>query len=81
MIKINLLSTKEEKKRIRGLNDLIIGVLAIIAAIVVIVAIDLVQSKRIKDTNNEIAEVKRRINALEVIRKKVDEFKVKNREL
>lgn len=81
MIKINLLSTKEEKKRIRGLNDLMIGVLAIVAAIAVIVAIDLVQSKRIKDTNNEIAEVKKRINALEVIRKKVEEFKVKNREL
>src|SRR5581483_10083185 len=76
MIKINLLSTKEEKTRIRGLNDLIIGVLAIIAAIVVIVAIDLVQSKRIKDTNNEIAEVKRRINALEVIRKKIEVISV-----
>ncbi len=81
MIRINLLSVKEEKKEVKGLNDLIIGVLAIVAVIAVIVAIDLVQSKRIRDTNNEIAEVKKRIRALEVIRKKVDEFKVKNREL
>lgn len=81
MIKINLLSLKEEKKEVRGLNDLIIGVLAIVAAIVVVVAIDLVQLKRIRDTKNEIAEVKKRINVLEVIRKKVEEFKAKNKEL
>jgi type IV pilus assembly protein PilN len=80
MIKINLVSVKE-KKEVRGLNDLIIGVLAIVAAIVVVVATDLVQSKRIRDTNNEIAEVEKRIKALEVIRNKVEEFKAKNKEL
>ncbi len=81
MIRINLLSAKEEKKRVRGLNDIIIGLLAIIAVIAVIVAIDLVQSKRIRDTNNEIAEVKKRINSLEVIKNKVEQFKSKNKEL
>ncbi|MER3445926.1 MAG: hypothetical protein C4291_03405 [Candidatus Dadabacteria bacterium] len=81
MIRINLLSAKEEKKGVEGLNNLIIGVLAIIAVIAVIVAIDLVQSKRIRDTNNEIAEVKKRINSLEVIKNKVEEFKSKNKEL
>jgi len=80
MIKINLISVKE-KKEVRGLNDLIIGVLAIVAAIVVVVATDLVQSKRIRDTNNQIAEVEKRIKALEVIRNKVEEFKAKNKEL
>jgi type IV pilus assembly protein PilN len=81
MIRINLLSAKEEKKRVRGLNDLIIGVLAVITAIAVIVAIDLIESKRIRDTNNEIAAVKKRINSLQVIKNKVEEFKAKNKEL
>jgi len=80
MIKINLISVKE-KKEVRGLNDLIIGVLAIVAAIVVVVAADLVQSKRIRDTNNQIAEAEKRIKALEVIKNKVEEFKAKNKEL
>jgi type IV pilus assembly protein PilN len=80
MIKINLISAKE-RKEVRGLNDLIIGVLAIIAAIVVVVATDLVQSKRIRDTNNQIAEVEKRFKALEVIKNKVEEFKAKNKEL
>lgn len=80
MIKINLISVKE-KKEVRGLNDLIIGVLAIVAAIVVVVATDLVQSKRIRDTNNQIVEAEKRIKALEVIKNKVEEFKAKNKEL
>jgi type IV pilus assembly protein PilN len=80
MIKINLISVKE-REEVRGRKDLIVGVLAIVAAIAVVVASDLIQSKRIRDTNNEIAEVKKRIKALEVIRNKVEEFKAKNKEL
>lgn len=80
MIRINLLSVKE-KKEIRGLGSFIMGILVIVAVLCVIVAIDLIEAKRIKDTNNEIADVKKRINKLEEIKKKVEEFKAKNKEL
>jgi type IV pilus assembly protein PilN len=80
MIRINLLSVKE-KKEVISLNAFTIGVLVIVAVLCVIVAIDLIETKRIKDTNNEIADVKKRINQLESVRKKVEEFKAKNKEL
>src|ERR1700752_2770544 len=80
MIRINLLSVKE-KKEVMGFSAFTIGVLVVVAVLCVIVAIDLIEAKRIKDTNNEIADAKKRINQLEGIRKKVEEFKSKNKEL
>ncbi len=80
MIKINLLSLKE-RKEIRGIGEFTIGILAIVAVFLVLVAMYLFEAKRVRDTNNEIADVKRRISSLEEIKKKVEEFKIKNKEL
>ncbi len=80
MIRINLIPIKE-RKEIKGLNELILGILAIVAVFALLVAIDLIQTKRIRDINNRIASVKKRINQLEEVKKKVEEFKVKNKEL
>jgi type IV pilus assembly protein PilN len=80
MIRINLIPIKE-RKEIKGLNELILGILAIVAVFALLVAIDLIQTKRIRDINNRIVSVKKRINQLEEVKKKVEEFKAKNKEL
>lgn len=80
MIRINLIPL-EEQKEIKGLRNLVLGVLIIIAVLVSITTIHLFQSKSLSDVKNKTAKVEKRIKELEEIRKKVEEFKVKNKEL
>src|SRR4030066_381060 len=80
MIKINLIPVKERKK-IKGLNELTLGLIAILAVFILLVALQLWRIKEIRDVNNKIADTKARILKLEDVKKKVDEFKAKNKEL
>ncbi|MGQ0793711.1 MAG: PilN domain-containing protein [Deltaproteobacteria bacterium] len=80
MIKINLLS-REEKKQTAGLNNFIIGALALAAVLLVIIAIHLTQAVRLGEVNDKIAKTQKRIGELEEVKKKVDDFKLKNKEL
>ncbi len=80
MIKVNLIPLKE-RKEIKGLNELILGVIAILALFILLVALQLWRINQIKDVKNRIADVKARILKLEDVKKKVDEFKAKNKEL
>jgi type IV pilus assembly protein PilN len=80
MIRINLLPV-EEKREVKGLGEFIVYVFVIIAVLVVLVATNIVQNKRIANTNKRIEDVKRRIAKLEDVKKRVEEFKAKNKEL
>ncbi|MFQ5787947.1 MAG: PilN domain-containing protein [Thermodesulfobacteriota bacterium] len=80
MIRINLISL-EEQKEIKGLRNFILGVLIIIAVLVSITTIHLFQSESLMDVKNKTAKAEKRIKELEEIKKKVEEFKVKNKEL
>ena len=80
MIKINLLPT-EEKRDVKGRGQVIAGIFAIAAVFILLIAVDLIQAKRIEDTNERIAYVKAEIKKREVIKKEVEEFKAKNKQL
>ncbi len=80
MIRINLVPI-EERKEIKGLGEFIIGVFILLALLVLLIAANLVQNKRIADVNNKITDVKKQIAKLEEVKKKVEEFKAKNKDL
>lgn len=80
MIRINLVPL-EERKEIKGLGEFIIGVFILLALLVLLIAANLVQNKRIADVNNKITDVKKQIAKLEEVKKKVEEFKAKNKDL
>src|SRR4030067_921127 len=64
MIKINLIPVKERKK-IKGLNELTLGLIAILAVFILLVALQLWRIKEIRDVNNKIADTKARILKIE----------------
>ncbi|HWP91400.1 MAG TPA: PilN domain-containing protein [Thermodesulfobacteriota bacterium] len=80
MIKINLLPV-EEKREIKGLGEFVVGVLVLLAVVMLLIALNLIQNKRITNVNDRIADTKRKIQKLEDVKKKVEEFKAKNQEL
>jgi len=80
MIRINLLQV-EERKEVRGLSELVVGLLLIIAILVVILATHYIQAKNIRDVKHRITTAEKRIIELEKVKKMVDEFKAKNNEL
>jgi type IV pilus assembly protein PilN len=80
MIRINLVPA-EERKEVKGLGELIIGIFILLAVLVLLIATNLIQNKRIADVNEKITDVKKQIAKLEDVRKKVEEFKAKNKDL
>jgi type IV pilus assembly protein PilN len=80
MIRINLVPA-EERKEVKGLGELIIGIFILLAVLVLLIATNLIQNKRIADVNEKITGVKKQIAKLEDVRKKVEEFKAKNKDL
>ena len=80
MIRINLLPRLEivEPKR-RG--ELLIGLLAILAVIGVILVTHYGQKAKIKRVRNDISVAEKRINELQEIERRVNEFKAKNEEI
>jgi type IV pilus assembly protein PilN len=80
MIRINLVPA-EEGKEVKGLGELIIGIFILLAVLVLLIATNLIQNKRIADVNEKITGVKKQIAKLEDVRKKVEEFKAKNKDL
>ena len=80
MIRINLIPAPE-RREVRGYSELLIGASLIIALFIVIAALNILQNKRIEDLNRQIRVAENRIKELEVIKKKVDDFKAKNAEL
>lgn len=80
MIRINLIPV-EEKKQVKGLGEFIIGVFILLAALLLLISANLIQSKRIADVNDKITGVKKQIAKLEEVKKKVEDFKAKNKEL
>ena len=81
MIRINLLPVKERKQTNKGLGEFVLGVLAIVAAFAVIVAVHIVQEGKIAGVKMENKKIAKRITELEDVKKKVEEFKLKNKEL
>ncbi len=80
MIRINLIP-EPERKEVRGTGEIFIGICVLAALFAAIVAIHILQGNRIEEVNRRIAKAEKRIKELEVIKKKVDEFKAKNAEL
>jgi len=80
MIRINLIPALE-RREVKGVGDILIGICVLIALFVVIAAIHIVQERKIEDVNRGIAKAEKRIKELEVVKKKVDDFKAKNAEL
>ena len=80
MRKINLIPLKEGRD-IKGLNNLTLGVYVIAGVLVLILALYALMIGEIKYANIKIHDLKARIGGLEEIKKKVEEFKVKNNEL
>lgn len=80
MIRINLIPSPE-RREVKGYGDLLIGACLIIALFAVVAALNILQNKRIDNLNREIRAGEKRIKELEVIKKKVDDFKAKNAEL
>lgn len=80
MIRINLIP-EPERKEVRGTGEIFMGICVLAALFAAIVAIHILQGNRIEEVNRRIAKAEKRIKELEVIKKKVDEFKAKNAEL
>ncbi|MEQ9617928.1 MAG: PilN domain-containing protein [Deltaproteobacteria bacterium] len=80
MIRVNLIPTPE-KREVKGYGELLIGTCVIIALFAVIATLHILQNKKIEDLNTQIRVGENRIKELEVIKKKVDDFKAKNAEL
>ncbi|MBI2487082.1 MAG: PilN domain-containing protein [Deltaproteobacteria bacterium] len=80
MIRINLVPV-EERKHVKGLGEFIIGIFILLAVLVLLIATNLIQNKRIADVNDKITGVKKQIAKLEDVKKKVEEFKAKNKDL
>ena len=80
MIRINLIPAPE-RREVKGIGDVLIGICVLIAFFVVIAAIHIVQERKLEDVNRGIAKAEKRIKALEIVKQKVDDFKAKNAEL
>jgi type IV pilus assembly protein PilN len=80
MIRINLIP-EPERKEVKGIGEIFIGICVLVALFVAIAAIHILQGNKIEEVNRRIAKAERRIKELEAVKKKVDEFKAKNAEL
>ncbi|MEW6145367.1 MAG: PilN domain-containing protein [Thermodesulfobacteriota bacterium] len=80
MIRINLIP-EPERKEVKGIGEIFIGICVLVALFVAIAAIHILQGNKIDDVNRKIARAEKRIKELEVVKKKVDDFKAKNAEL
>lgn len=80
MIRINLIPAPE-RREIKGVGELLIGISVLIILFVVIAAIHIVQASKINDVNGKASRAEQRIKELEVVKKEVDDFKAKNAEL
>ncbi|HML96035.1 MAG TPA: PilN domain-containing protein [Thermodesulfobacteriota bacterium] len=80
MIRINLIP-EPEKRDVRGVGQLVLGLLVIVALFAVLAALHVMQGRRIEEVNRKIARAEKRIEELETIKEKVDDFKAKNEEL
>lgn len=80
MIRINLIPAPD-RRDIRGVGEIFIGISVLIALVVVIAALHIMQSRKIEDVNRKLVRAEKRIKELEAIKVKVDDFKAKNAEL
>ena len=80
MIRINLIPVPE-KRDVRGVGQLVLGLLVIVALFAVLAALHVMQGRQIEDVNRKITRAEKRIKELEKIKEKVDDFKAKNDEL
>ncbi len=80
MIKINLLPL-EERKQVEGLGQFIFGLFIILLVIGAMIAVVIMQNKQISSIEDKTVQVNKRIKELDVIRKKVEKFKVQNKRL
>ena len=81
MIRINLLPRIEVKAPKKGVSELFLGSLAILAVLGVILATHFSQAGKIKRTNREIIVTDKKIEELREVEEQVNEFKRKNQEL
>ena len=77
MIRIHLIFAPE-RKEIKGVVELLIGMSVLIALFVVIAAVHIMQVRKINDVIGQVTRAERSINLFEVVKKKVDDFKAKN---
>ena len=80
MIKVNLIG-QEVKKDVGGYSQVLIGFAVIVALFVTIAALHIIQDKKLNGLNTRIAKAEKRIQELEAVKKKVDDFKARNAEL
>lgn len=80
MIRINLVPAPE-RREIRGLGEIFLGLVVLVALFAVIIALNIIQNKKIEDVNGRVVKAEKRVRELEAIKKKVDDFKAKNNDL
>lgn len=80
MIRINLVPAPE-RREIRGLGEIFLGLFVLVALFAVIIALNIIQNKKIEDVNGRVVKAEKRIRELEAVKKKVDDFKARNNEL
>lgn len=80
MIRINLVPVAE-RREIKGLGEIALGLFVLVALFALLIALNIIQNKRIDDVNARAATAEKRVRELEVIKKQVDDFKAKNNEL
>lgn len=80
MIRINLIP-EPEKRDMRGVGQLVLGLLVIVALFAVLGALHVMQGRRIEEVDRKITRAEKRVKELEAIKEKVDDFKAKNEEL
>ena len=81
MIKINLLPKVDVKAPKKGVSELFLGSLALLAVLGVILATHFSQAGKIKKTKNDIKVTQQKIDDLKEVEEQVNEFKRKNQEL
>ena len=80
MIRVNLIGEKI-KKDFGGYRGVLIGLFVLVALFSVIAALHIMQDKELNSLNARIDKAQKRIKELEVVKKKVDDFKARNTEL
>ena len=80
MIRVNLIPA-QERKEARGFSELFLGIIVLIALFSVIATIHVMQDNKLRDVNRRVARAEQRVKELEVIKKKVEDFKARNDEL
>lgn len=80
MIRINLIP-EPEKRDMRGVGQLVLGLLVIVALFAVLGALHVMQGRRMEEVDRKITRAEKRVKELEAIKEKVDDFKAKNEEL